>query len=58
MLSKTSVMYEKGSMMMGCEEDIEGTDEDEKELEEEEEEEVVVLVVALEGTPESSARLN
>ena len=56
MLSKTSVMYEKGSMVMGREEDIEGTDEDEKELEEEEE--LVVLVVALEGTPESSARLN
>jgi len=43
MLSKTSVMYEKGSMVMGREEEIEGTDEDEKELDADD----IVLVSAL-----------
>ncbi len=33
MLSKTSVMQENGSMIMGREDEIEGTDEDEKEFE-------------------------
>ena len=43
-------MYEKGSMVMGREEDIEGTDEDEKEIEELEKEldvDDIVLVTAL-----------
>ncbi len=51
MLSKTSVMYEKGSMVMGREGDIEGMDEDEKEFEELEKElddDDIVLVTAKE----------
>ena len=44
-------MYEKGSMVMGREEEIEGTDEDEKEidvLEKELDADDIVLVSALE----------
>ena len=51
-MSKTSVMYENGSMMMGGEEEIEGTDEEEQEYELEEN--AAVVGSALEGFPESS----